>query len=126
VGQNHADPHRRKEFKQTFAKRQRAEATDLERKLWSCLRNGQINGLRFRRQQPIGPYVADFYCSAAKLVVELDGSQHGAENNRKHDLRRTSFMNLQGYRVLRFTNHDRLHDCEAVLDSIVRAVDSRT
>ena len=125
MARSKANPQQRKEFKQAFAKRLRTEATELERKLWSRLRNGQINGLRFRRQQPIGPYIADFFCSAAKLIVELDGSQHGAENNREYDLRRTSFMSTHGYRVLRFTNHDLLQDCEAVLGSIVRAVDSR-
>src|SRR5947207_3307338 len=125
MAQNSATSEQRKEFKLAFAKRLRAEATDLERKLWSRLRNGQVNGLRFRRQQPIGPYIVDFYCSSAKLVVELDGRQHGSDGNREYDVRRTSFMKMRGYRVLRFTNHELLQDCEAVLESIVRAVGSR-
>ncbi len=122
MARNNANPQQRKEFKQTLAKQLRAGATDPERKLWSRLRNGQLNGLRFRRQQPMGPYIADFYCPAAKLIVELDGSQHGAEHSREYDLRRTSFMNARGYRVLRFTNHELMQDCEAVLESIVRVV----
>jgi very-short-patch-repair endonuclease len=111
------------EFKQIFAKRLRREATDCERILWARLRNGQLRGLRFRRQQPIGPFVADFYCSAARLVVELDGSQHGAVENRVYDERRTQYMSAQGYRVLRFSNNDLLQNCEAVLESIAREVE---
>jgi very-short-patch-repair endonuclease len=86
------------------------------------LRNGQLSGLRFQRQQPIGPFVADFYCPAARLVVELDGSQHGADENRVYDERRTQYMRAQGYRVLRFSNNELLQNCEAVLESIARAV----
>jgi len=125
MARNRANPRQRKEFKLAFAKRLRVTATDFERKLWSRLRNGQVNGLRFRRQQPIGPYIADFYCSAAKLVVELDGNQHGAAHNRDYDLRRTNYMIERGYRVLRFANHELMHDCDEVLDSIVRAVGSQ-
>jgi very-short-patch-repair endonuclease len=59
-----------------LARRFRQEATEAERRLWGILRNKQFAGLRFRRQQPIGPFVVDFYCSAARLIVELDGGQH--------------------------------------------------
>ena len=116
---------RRSELKLRFAKRLRQEATECERALWSRLRNGQMHGLRFRRQQPIGPFIADFYCSAAKLVVELDGSQHGACANRAYDLERTRFMVAGGLYVLRFSNHDFLSDPEAVLENIGRVVESR-
>lgn len=114
---------RRSEFKQIFAKRLRRDATDCERILWARLRNGQLNGFRFRRQQPIGPFVADFYCSVAKLVVELDGSQHGADGNRAYDERRTQYLSALGYRVLRFTNQELLQNCEGVLESIARAIE---
>jgi very-short-patch-repair endonuclease len=125
MARNRANPRQRKEFKLAFAKRLRVTATDFERKLWSRLRSGQVNGMRFRRQQPIGPYIADFYCSAAKLVVELDGSQHGAPLSRDYDLRRTSYMIERGYRVLRFANHELMDDCDAVLESTMRAVGSQ-
>jgi very-short-patch-repair endonuclease len=92
MARNRANPRQRKEFKLAFARQLRVSATDFESMLWSHLRNSQINGLRFRRQQPIGPYIADFYCPAAKLVVELDGSQHGAARSRDYDLRRTRYM----------------------------------
>jgi very-short-patch-repair endonuclease len=115
---------RRSEFKQAFAKRLREEATDSERILWARLRNRQLSGLRFRRQQPIGPFVVDFYCPAAKLIVELDGSQHGADGNRAYDERRTRYMNARGFHVLRFNNYELLQNYEAVLESIARAVAS--
>src|SRR5438552_1797861 len=67
---------RRKDLKQRQAKSLPANATEAERRLWSLLRAKQMGHIRFRRQQPIGPYIADFFCSAAKLVVELDGDQH--------------------------------------------------
>ncbi|MFL5239582.1 MAG: endonuclease domain-containing protein, partial [Rhizomicrobium sp.] len=76
---------RRTELEREAARQLRLNATDAERKLWYCLRDKRVLGLRFRRQQPIGPYIADFYCSAAKLVVELDGSQH-ADTRAQYDL----------------------------------------
>ena len=69
---------RRRILKHERAHELRASATESERRLWSLLRRKQMAGLRFRRQQTIGPYIVDFYCSATKLIVELDGDQHGA------------------------------------------------
>jgi len=117
---------RRKAFKIAAARRLRREATDLERVMWSRLRNGQMNGFRFRRQQPFGPYIADFYCASAKLVVELDGSQHFAVNNHVYDQVRTRFMEARGLCVLRFSNHDVIEDCDAVVETIWRTVRERT
>lgn len=76
------------------------------------LRNRQVAGLRFRRQIPVGPYCVDFICSSAKLVVELDGRSH--EGRRKHDAKRTEYLNGQGLRVFRVTNDDVLDDVESV------------
>ena len=75
-------------------------------------------GLRFRRQQPIGPYIADFYCSAAQLVIELDGGQHGEDAHAAYDEARTRWLKANGYRVLRFSNHEFLRAPRAVLDNI--------
>lgn len=109
---------RRKILKREAARDLRAMATEPERKLWALLRGKQMARLRFRRQQPIGPYIADFYCSAAKLVVELDGGQHGEDRAVAYDEARTRWLEVNGYRVLRFSNHDFLRDPQLVLDGI--------
>ena len=106
----------------TLAKQLRTDATDCERMLWACLRRKQFAGLRFRRQQPIGRYIADFYCSAAKLVIELDGSQHGTCESVAHDAERDEWLKSQGYRVLRFSNDMFLKDRASVLDAIELAI----
>ncbi|WP_028628984.1 endonuclease domain-containing protein [Pseudomonas sp. D(2018)] len=98
-----------------FARRLRVEQTDAERLLWQHLRNRLLSGLKFRRQQPLGPYFADFYCHEHKLVVELDGGQH-LEN--PVDSRRDAWLVTNGYRVLRFWNHDVLQQTNAVLEAI--------
>ncbi len=92
----------------------------MEKKLWAHLRSKRLGKLRFRRQQPIGPYVVDFYCSATKLIIELDGSQHGEENRMLYDEVRTAWLNANGYRVLRIWNGDVLKDVEGVVDFIYR------
>ena len=89
-----------------FAQSLRKQPTKAERRLWSMLRHKQFAGQRFRRQQAIGPYVADFYCAAAKLIVELDGGQHGEDSNRAYDRARTRWLTSRGYRVVRFWNDD--------------------
>src|SRR6185295_703507 len=97
---------RRTEHKKSLARKLRTEATETARKLWALLRNGSFGGVRFRRQQPIGPYIVDFYCASAKLVVELDGGQHSETDTLEYDAARTQFLNNLGYQVIRFTNHD--------------------
>ena len=116
-----ADTTRRGLFKRDFAKHLRTNATDAERILWSLLRRRQFEGLRFRRQQPIGPYIVDFFCPSVKLIIELDGGQHGADRARSYDEDRTRFLEQRGYRVLRFWNHDVLKNRDTVLDAIHRA-----
>lgn len=86
------------------------------------LRRKQISGMRFRRQHPIGPYIADFFCAAAKLVIELDGDQHSADRHTLHDEVRTEWLEKRGYRVLRFSNYEFLTNPDAVLDGICRAI----
>ena len=85
-----------------FAKRLRKNMPDAEYLLWQHLRRRQLAGHHFRRQLPIGPYVADFACVKEKLVVELDGYGHDED----HDRKRTAFMNTLGWRVIRFYNED--------------------
>ena len=92
----------------------RATMTDAERVLWRALRRKQLDAMRFRRQQPIGPYVADLYCAAARLVVEVDGGQH-AEGA---DATRDAWLAALGYGVLRFWNNDVLGNIEGVIETI--------
>ena len=100
----------------------RQSGTDAERKLWYQLRAGRLNGMKFRRQHPIPPYIVDFYREARKLVVELDGSQHNEEVDRE----RTRFLEAQGLKVLRYWDNEVLQQMEAVLEAIVDIADSRT
>ena len=99
----------------------RRELTVAERKLWSALRNRQIEGAKFRRQQPIGPFIADFVCQEQRLIVEADGGQH-AES--AQDVRRTAFLESKGYRVLRFWNNDILTNLDGVAQLIAAALSS--
>lgn len=78
----------------------RRAQTDVEHRLWYLLRNRQVGGFKFRRQYPIGPYVADFVCVNRKLIMELDGGQHGEAAD--YDKRRSDFMQVRGFHVLRF------------------------
>ena len=100
------------------ARRLRASMTDAEARLWQRLRGKRFAALVFRRQVPIGPFIADFCCHAARLVVEVDGGQHGTHTGLVRDGRRDAFLASEGYRVLRFWNHDVLAQIDAVLDGI--------
>jgi very-short-patch-repair endonuclease len=91
--------------------------TDSEARLWGRLRCQQIDGHHFRRQVPIGPYVADFVCLQARVVIEVDGGQHTPETDEK----RTAWLESRGFRVLRFWNSDVLLQAEGVLDVIREA-----
>ena len=110
-------PYPRKQ--KVFARRLRREQTDAERKLWSKLRDRRLCGAKFRRQHPIGSFVADFCCIETKLIIELDGGQH--VENADADDERTSYLAGQGYRVLRFWDHEVLKDVNAVIEVIVQA-----
>jgi len=82
----------------------RRNPTEAERRLWSRLRHGQLDGFRFRRQVPLGPYIADFACLSARLIVEVDGGQHASRS--EQDGRRTTWLESSGFRVVRFWNHE--------------------
>src|SRR4051812_6615897 len=89
-----------------LARNLRHQSTDAERRLWSMLRNRTLLGHKFRRQFPIGSYVADFVCLEKKLIVELDGGQH--VDNAERDAQRSEFLKSEAYSVLRFWNDDAL------------------
>jgi len=98
----------------------RKHLTDAEQHLWKYLRRQHLAGARFRRQVPIGPYIADFVCLTPRLVIELDGGQHAVEV--AHDQARTQFLSAQGFKVLRFWNNDVLQRTEAVLAVIAKTL----
>jgi very-short-patch-repair endonuclease len=98
----------------------RSGMTDAELKLWYRLRRKQINGWQFYRQKPIGPYIVDFYCPAARLVVELDGSQHLDPLHQAADQQRDAYLTNLGLRVLRFDNRQVLLEIDAVVETIAR------
>jgi len=91
---------------------------DAEYKLWQELRRKQIYGHHFRRQHPIGPYVADFACVKEKLVIEADGYGHSETHEIEHDEKRTAYMNKLGWRVIRFRNEDIYDDVDGVVEAI--------
>ena len=98
----------------------RNNATDSERLLWLELRRRRFDGSKFSRQIPIGPYICDFVCRRAKLVIELDGGQHSA--NAERDAARTRYLETQGYRVIRFWNNEVRENRDGVLLAIRNAL----
>jgi very-short-patch-repair endonuclease len=116
---------RRAVFKRDKARALRDQSTPAERKMWSMLRGKKLSGFRFRRQQTLGPYIVDFCCSAAKLIVELDGSQHHLEPNAAYDEARTKWLEECGYKVLRFDNAEFLKNTSGALDRIWEAIQER-
>ena len=102
--------------KALLAKNLRKSSTNAERLLWKHLRSKQLHGLKFRRQEPIGNFIVDFVCYEIRLIVEADGGQHSSEI----DADRDTWLNSQGFKVLRFWNHDVLMNIEGVLEVILR------
>ena len=96
--------------------------TDAERVLWSILRGKQLDGFRFRRQVPLGPFVADFFCPEARLIIEVDGAQHFEEDNLWRDWSRTQWLEAQRFRVIRFTNDDVFQRAGDVAEEIRRVL----
>ena len=88
--------------------------------LWGRIRNRQISDAKYRRQEPIGPYIVDFVCKEHRLIVEVDGGQHAM--SRIRDQRRTQLLESQGYRVIRFWNNEVLGNIDAVLKTIESAL----
>jgi very-short-patch-repair endonuclease len=103
----------------------RKNSTDAERVLWSELRDHRLNGAGFRRQVPIGNYIADFVCHPAKLVIELDGGQHFSDQSEAKEAARSAVIEAKGFQVLRFGNHDVMSNRGGVLETIATAVAER-
>jgi len=102
------------------ARRMRKAMTDAELKLWNELRAHRLMGLGFRRQMPIAGYIVDFACPTHRLIIEIDGSQHGNAQNISYDDARTRRLQLDGWTVLRFWNDDILKDIDNVCNHIIR------
>ena len=96
----------------------RSDGTDAEVRLWHCLRDRRLDGLKFRRQHPVGRYIVDFYCPEAKLAIELDGGQHAEQAQAAYDDRRERFLGQRGIRVLRFWDNDALKNTIGILEMI--------
>ena len=100
----------------------RRDSTEAERRIWSALRAHRLNGASFRRQTPVGPYVVDFLCHDAKLIIEIDGGQHFEAEHLRRDARRDAFLASKGFRVLRFNNYDVMTNKNGVLEMIALAL----
>ncbi|WP_306119824.1 MULTISPECIES: DUF559 domain-containing protein [unclassified Roseitalea] len=117
-------PHRRvPATNRSNARRMRRGMTDAERKLWRELRAHRLMGLGFRRQMPISGVIVDFACPEHRLIVELDGSQHGLDTELIRDRQRDARLNALGWQVLRFWNDDVLGDIDGVCRHIVAVID---
>jgi very-short-patch-repair endonuclease len=99
------------------ARRLRSNPTNAELRLWQNIRKKQLSGYRFRRQVPLGPYVADFVCIERSLVVEVDGGQHSWRE--AQDLRRTAWLEAHGWRVVRFWNNEVMENLIGVLERLM-------
>jgi very-short-patch-repair endonuclease len=105
------------------ARRLRRQATDAERKLWNRLRSRAVEGCKFVRQEPIGPYIVDFACRERGVVIEVDGGQHATDTR---DIVRDQWLADHHYRVLRFWNNDVLGNIDGVLERIANALQTES
>ena len=105
-----------------FARELRQKQTDAEKALWMRLRSRQLQGVKFRRQQPIGPYIVDFASFERKLIIEIDGGQHNEERIKERDEERMTGLEEMGYQIIRFWNNEVLTNLEGVLERIGKAV----
>jgi very-short-patch-repair endonuclease len=103
------------------ARRLRRPLTESEQVLWAALRDNRLQGIKFRRQHPFGPYVLDFFCVQARLVIELDGSIHDRPEQKEYDRERTDYLEAQGLRVLRFRNEEVADKLDEVMKKILEA-----
>ena len=106
----------------SYARSLRHNPTDAEKLLWRQIRMWQLDGLKFRRQQPIGIYIVDFACLEKRVVVEIDGSQHVEQSD--YDTERDEWLREQGFIVLRFWNHEVLKSIDDVTEKIFQSVKS--
>lgn len=108
------------------AKVLRKNSTPEERIFWKHFRGRRFFGFKFRRQEPIGKYIADFICFEIKLIIELEGGQHNFEANKEYDLQRTQFLESCGFKVIRFWNNQINYDLENVLSYILQECRKRS
>lgn len=111
-----------REHLRCHAKNLRRTMPDAESRLWQHLRAARLGGYKFRRQQAIGPYIADFVCTRPRLIIEADGGQHGEQQ--AYDAARDRYLQAKGFHVLRFWNHDILQQTEAVLTEILNTLEA--
>jgi very-short-patch-repair endonuclease len=104
------------------AKKLRSRTTPHERALWRALKEFPLQGTHFRRQAPIGTFVVDFFCPAARLIIEIDGGHHSEDQNIEKDLKRQLWLEQEGYRVIRFWNSEIASDLATVLERIYAEV----
>ena len=107
--------------RRALAKTMRRNMPDAEFRLWCELRNKGLVGLKFRRQQPIGPFIVDFFCPAARLIVEVDGGQHAEPVRAAADVERTAWLEAQGYKLIRFWTNEVMHELDGVCAAIIAA-----
>ena len=103
----------------------RKNETLAEKRLWEQLRNRTLEGFKFSRQVPIGPYIADFVCREQRLIVEVDGATHSTDEELAYDNRRTGFLKSERYSVIRFQNDEILNGMDEVLTLILQALRNR-
>ena len=108
-----------------IARKLRSNQTDAEASLWQKLRRKQVGGPQFYRQKPLGPFIVDFYCPAARIVVEVDGGQHYTDQGAASDQERDAYLGGLDLIVLRFSNLDVLKNMNAVLEEIARQIELR-
>ena len=106
--------------RERFARRLRSEQTDAESIFWYNVRGRRLAGFKFRRQRVIGPYIVDFICREARLIVELDGGQHASRAD--YDRRRDEYLGLLGFRVLRIWNNDLITNRNGVMETVLRSL----
>ncbi len=111
--------------KHALARQFRKELTDGEVRLWVRLK-GKPEGVHFRKQHPIGPYIVDFYCAKAKLVIEVDGEIHDREDNPRRDERRTLYLEGLGLEVLRFPGNEVMSDADEIALGIIELALEKT
>ncbi|HET9817090.1 MAG TPA: endonuclease domain-containing protein [Xanthobacteraceae bacterium] len=105
-------------IRRAAAKKLRANTTPHERILWRAPKELPVEGSHFRRQAPIGPYVVDFFCATKRLIIEFDGGHHNDDAMAERDYKRQTWLEQEGYRVIRFWNSDVAGDLNAVLEQI--------
>ena len=121
-GEQHS--HKYSKFAKEKSRDLRKNLTDAEQKLWYYIRKEQINGFKFRRQQPIGSYIADFVCQSKKLIIEVDGGQHNDNKNKLDDGQRTKYLIDAGYTVRRYWNNEIFENIEGVISNLMEVLDS--